>query len=60
MGKYQFYQDRKVSSWERDYFTVEAESYEDAEAAGYHVTVQRIEHGSRNSRFRFFLFSEQS
>ena len=28
--------------------------------AGYHVTVQRIEHGSRNSRFRFFLFSEQS
>ena len=32
MGKYQFYQDRKVTSWERDYFTVEAESYEDAEA----------------------------
>lgn len=32
MGKYQFYQDRKVASWERDYFTVEAESYKDAEA----------------------------
>ena len=32
MGKYQFYQDRKVTGWERDYFTVEAESYEDAEA----------------------------
>ena len=32
MGKYQFYQDCKVTAWERDYFTVEAESYEDAEA----------------------------
>ena len=32
MGKYQFYQDRKVTSWERDYFTVEAASYKDAEA----------------------------
>lgn len=32
MGKYQFYQDRKVTSWERDYFSVEADSYEDAEA----------------------------
>ena len=32
MGKYQFYQDCKVTAWERDHFTVEAESYEDAEA----------------------------
>ena len=30
MGKYKFYQDRKVTSWERDYFSVEAESYEEA------------------------------
>ena len=30
MGKYQFYQDRKVTSWERDYFSVEADSYEEA------------------------------
>ena len=28
--------------------------------AGYHVTVQRIEHGSRNSRFGFFFLSEKS
>ena len=32
MGKYQFYQDRKVTSGERDYFTVKAASYKDAEA----------------------------
>ena len=32
MGKYKFYQDRKVTSWERDYFSVEADSYEEAEA----------------------------
>lgn len=31
MGKYKFYQDRKVTSWERDYFSVEADSYEEAE-----------------------------
>lgn len=30
MEKYQFYQDRKVTSWERDYFSVEADSYEEA------------------------------
>ena len=30
MGKYKFYQDRKVTSWERDYFSVEADSYEEA------------------------------
>lgn len=32
MGKYKFYQDRKVTSWERDHFSVEADSYEEAEA----------------------------
>ena len=32
MGKYQFYQDRKVTTWERDYFSVEADNYEEAEA----------------------------
>ncbi len=32
MEKYIFYQDRKVTSWERDYFSVEADSYEEAEA----------------------------
>lgn len=32
MGKFEFYQDCKVTSWERDYFTVEANSYEEAEA----------------------------
>lgn len=32
MGKYKFYQDRKVTSWERDYFSVEADSYEEAVA----------------------------
>jgi len=32
MGKYKFYQDRKVASWERDYFSVEADSYEEAVA----------------------------
>ena len=31
MGKFEFYQDCKVTSWERDYFTVEANSYEEAE-----------------------------
>ena len=30
MEKYKFYQDRKVTSWERDYFSVEADSYEEA------------------------------
>ena len=24
MGEYKFYQDRKVTSWERDYFSVKA------------------------------------
>ena len=33
MGKFEFYQDCKVTSWERDYFTVEANSYEEAEAS---------------------------
>ena len=32
MGEYKFYQDRKVTSWERDYFSVKANSYEEAEA----------------------------
>ena len=32
MGEYKFYQDRKVTSWERDYFSVKADSYEEAEA----------------------------
>lgn len=32
MGKYKFYQDRKVTSWERDYFSVEADSCEEAVA----------------------------
>ena len=27
MGEYKFYQDRKVTSWERDYFSVKADSY---------------------------------
>ena len=33
MGEYKFYQDRKVTSWERDYFSVKANSYEEAEAS---------------------------
>lgn len=32
MRKYKFYQDCKVTSWERDYFSVEADSYEEAVA----------------------------
>lgn len=32
MEKYHFYQDSKVTSWERDTFTVEADSYEEAVA----------------------------
>lgn len=32
MGKYRFYQDTKVTSWERDHFSVEADSYEEAVA----------------------------
>ena len=32
LGEYKFYQDRKVTSWERDYFSVKANSYEEAEA----------------------------
>lgn len=30
MAKFSFYQDRKVTSWERDTFTVEADNYRDA------------------------------
>lgn len=30
MAKFSFYQDRKVTSWERDTFTVEAEDYREA------------------------------
>lgn len=30
MGEYKFYQDRKVTSWERDYFSVKANSCEEA------------------------------
>lgn len=30
MEKFHFYQDTKVITWERDHFTVEAESYEEA------------------------------
>lgn len=32
MGNYKFYQDTKVTSWERDHFSVEANSYEEAVA----------------------------
>ena len=32
MGNFRFYQDCKVTCWERDYFTVEADNYEEAEA----------------------------
>ena len=32
MEKFEFYQDVKVTAFERDYFTVEAETYEEAEA----------------------------
>lgn len=32
MEKYKFYQDCKVTSWERDHFSVEADSYEEAVA----------------------------
>lgn len=32
MGNFRFYQECKVTCWERDYFTVEAENYEEAEA----------------------------
>lgn len=32
MGNFRFYQDCKVTCWERDYFTVEAENYEEAAA----------------------------
>ena len=41
MGKFEFYQDCKVTSWERDYFTVEANSYEEAEA----IIDSRLSHG---------------
>lgn len=30
MAQYRFYQDKEVKTWIRDYFTVEAESLEDA------------------------------
>lgn len=30
MAKFSFYQDRKVTSWERDTFTVEADNYREA------------------------------
>ncbi len=30
MEEFYFYQDRKVTCWERDFFTVQAESYEEA------------------------------
>lgn len=30
MAKFNFYQDRKVTSWERDTFTVEADNYREA------------------------------
>lgn len=30
MDTFRFYQDCKVTCWERDYFTVEAENYEEA------------------------------
>lgn len=40
MGEYKFYQDRKVTSWERDYFSVKADSYEEAEATSAHGTVR--------------------
>ena len=32
MDNFRFYQDCKVTCWERDYFTVEAENYEEAVA----------------------------
>lgn len=32
MEDFYFYQDRKVTCWERDFFTVQAESYEEAVA----------------------------
>lgn len=32
MGNFRFYQECKVTCWERDYFTVDAENYEEAEA----------------------------
>ena len=40
MGEYKFYQDRKVTSWERDYFSVKADSYEEAEAIGLIETMK--------------------
>ena len=30
MDNFRFYQECKVTCWERDYFTVEAENYEEA------------------------------
>ena len=32
MGKYRFYQDTEVTSWERDHFSIEVDSYEAAVA----------------------------
>lgn len=40
MGKYKFYQDRKVTSWERDYFSVKANSYEKPRQSSAHGTVR--------------------
>ena len=46
MGKFEFYQDCKVTSWERDYFTVEANSYEEAEAIDVsNIIDSRLSHG---------------
>lgn len=35
MGEYKFYQDRKVTSWERDYFSVKAD-----DCLGFFITVR--------------------
>lgn len=39
MGKFKFYEDRKVTAWTRDYFEIEAESLEDAIALIKHHKV---------------------
>lgn len=51
MAKFRFYQDKEIKTWIRDYFTVEAESLEDAIALikkdGSDLDVMETRHNGR-------------
>lgn len=51
MAKFRFYQDKEIEAWIRDYFTVEAESLEDAIALikndGCDLDVMETRHNGR-------------